>query len=130
MIRIRLFSALLSPALLLAQSGGLAPSELLKPLADSWPTYNGDYSGRRYSALKEVNTSTVKNLSLAWTSRLTAGAGNTGPGAARGRGMGPGAPVIVGGEGTGEFAAAGGSVKASLLEVDGFLYVTMPDNAW
>ena len=38
--------------------------------------------------------------------------------------------MIVGGEGTGEFAAGGGSVKASLLEVDGILYVTMPDNAW
>src|SRR6202050_3289247 len=104
-----LFAAsLVLPALLLAQGGGLPPSDLLKPLKDSWPTYNGDYSGRRYSALKEVNTSTVKNLSLAWTSHLTSGAGNTG-GGFRGRGGGgPVGPVIVGGEGTGEFTASGG----------------------
>src|SRR5215468_4639914 len=116
---IKLLPACFAPALLLAQSGGLAPADLLKPLKDSWPTYNGDYSGRRYSALKDVNKSTVKNLSLAWTSRLTAGGGNVG-GGFRGRGgFGPAAPLITGGEGTGEFAAGGGSIKASLLEVDG-----------
>ena len=123
--------ALFAAVLLFAQTGGLSPSELLKPLKESWPTYNGDYSGRRYSALKDVNTSTVKNLSLAWTSHLTAGAGSPGGGFFRGRGGGgSAAPVIVGGEGTGDVAASGGTVKASLLEVDGILYVTMPDNAW
>ncbi len=130
MNRIQFLPAFFAPVLLFAQSGGLTPSELLKPLKDSWPTYNGDYSGRRYSALKEVNTSTVKNLSLAWMSRLTPGGGNTG-GGFRGRGGGgPAAPLIVGGEGTGEFAAGGGTIKASLLAVNGILYVTMPDNAW
>jgi hypothetical protein len=29
---------------LFAQGGGVAPEDLLKPLKDSWPTYNGDYS--------------------------------------------------------------------------------------
>ena len=43
---------LLAPAILLAQGGGVTPAELLKPLKDSWPTYNGDYSGKRYSALR------------------------------------------------------------------------------
>src|ERR1700679_3066274 len=33
---------------------------------DSWPTYNGDFSGRRFSPLTKINTSTVKGLSLAW----------------------------------------------------------------
>ena len=42
------------------------PAELLKPLGDSWPTYSGDYTGRRYSALTQVNQSHVKNLTLAW----------------------------------------------------------------
>jgi alcohol dehydrogenase (cytochrome c) len=32
----------LSPIILLGQGSGVAPSELLKPLKDSWPTYNGD----------------------------------------------------------------------------------------
>ena len=36
----------------------------------------------------------------------------------------------MGGEGTGDFAAGGGSIKASVLQVDGTLYFTMPDNAW
>jgi alcohol dehydrogenase (cytochrome c) len=45
---------------------GLDPSALLKPASDSWPTYNGDYSGRRYSTLDQVNSSNVKALSLAW----------------------------------------------------------------
>ena len=52
---------------LLAQSGaGLeSRADLLKPLADSWPTYSGDYSGKRYSALTQLNQSNVKNLTLA-----------------------------------------------------------------
>ena len=47
MSRMKFLSVCFAPALLVAQSGGLAPTELLKPLKDSWPTYNGDYSGRR-----------------------------------------------------------------------------------
>ena len=61
--------------LLWAQGGGVTPADLLKPLKDSWPTYNGDYSGKRYSALTQVNTSNVRNLSLAWMIRLTPGPG-------------------------------------------------------
>jgi alcohol dehydrogenase (cytochrome c) len=53
-----------------AQGKGVAPADLLKPLADSWPTYSGDYSGKRYSALKQINKTTVKNLTLAWVARL------------------------------------------------------------
>jgi len=119
------------PGVLLAQGTGVSPAELLKPLKESWPTYNGDYSGRRFSALKAVNTATVKHLSLAWLSRLTPGPGAAAAGGFRGFGGGaPGAPVIVGGEGSGDFAGGGGTIKASVLEVDGTLYLTMPDNAW
>ena len=45
-----------------AQQTGLDPAEILKPLSDSWPTYSGDYSGRRYSALTQINQTNVKNL--------------------------------------------------------------------
>ena len=45
---------------------GLDPAKLLNPGTDSWPTYNGDYSGRRYSPLAQINTANVKALSLAW----------------------------------------------------------------
>jgi alcohol dehydrogenase (cytochrome c) len=32
----------------------------------AWPIYSGDYSGKRYSALKQVNRSNVQHLELAW----------------------------------------------------------------
>jgi alcohol dehydrogenase (cytochrome c) len=105
---------------------GLNPADLLKPLSDSWPTYSGDYTGKRYSSLTQINQSNVKNLTLAWTMRVTPGAGM--PGA-----RGGGAPVIIGGEGPGNVATGGfggPSIRASILEVNGILYFTMPDNAW
>ncbi len=40
--------------------------ELLKPPADSWPGYHGDYSGRRHSSLTQINQENVGTLSLAW----------------------------------------------------------------
>ena len=46
--------ALIVTASLSAQPTGLDPAEILKPLSDSWPTYSGDYSARRYSALKQI----------------------------------------------------------------------------
>ncbi|HZT33781.1 MAG TPA: acido-empty-quinoprotein group A [Bryobacteraceae bacterium] len=45
---------------------GLNPSALLKLPTDTWPTYNGDYSGRRYSPLKQINASNAGYLTLAW----------------------------------------------------------------
>src|ERR1700722_18641259 len=87
----------------------LDPALLTKPLGESWPTYSGDYSGKRYSSLKQINQSNVKNLTLAWVSKVTAGAGNAG-GGGRG-GFGGGAPTIIGGEGT---ADTGGSGNANV----------------
>ncbi|MGA3241334.1 MAG: acido-empty-quinoprotein group A [Bryobacteraceae bacterium] len=120
-----MFSAMFSST---AMAQGLSSADLLKPLANDWPTYSGDYSGKRYSKLTQVNQSNVKNLTLAWTSRMTAGAGNAGGG---GRGGG-GAPTIVGGEGTADASAGGGNanIRASILEVNGILYLDTPDNAW
>ncbi len=117
-----------APVLLAGQGRGLDRKDVLKPLADSWPVYSGDYSGKRYSALKQIDHSTVQNLTLAWVAQLNEGPGGGGFGAF---GRGGGAPVIVGGEGTGEFAAGGGaSVKGTALVVDGTIYVSTPDNAW
>ena len=112
----------------------LDPALLTKPLGESWPTYSGDYTGRRYSSLKQINQTNVRNLTLAWTSRVTAGAGNTGGGGRGGFG-GPGAtPTIVGGEGSGVVTDTGfgngTNIRASILEVGGILYFSTPDNAW
>src|SRR5678815_4886768 len=73
----------------LATGQALNPADLLKPLSESWPTYSGDYSGKRYSALTQINQSNIKNLGLVWTSRITAGLGNAG-GGGRGGGFGGG----------------------------------------
>ncbi len=113
-----------------ALSQPLDPATLNKPLGDSWPTYSGDYSGKRYSSLKQIDQPNVKNLTLAWTSRMTAGAGAGGGG---GRGGGP--PTIIGGEGADTGAGGGGfgggtNIRASILEVNGILYLSTPDNAW
>jgi alcohol dehydrogenase (cytochrome c) len=121
------------------EKGGLDPASILKPLGESWPTYSGDYSGRRYSSLTQINQATVKNLSLAWISRgFVEGSGPTGRGNAGGfggggfgRGGGPSAPLIVGGEGTGEFNGGGPArMGGTILMVDGVLYATSPDNLW
>ena len=118
---------LLAPAVLMGQAIGLVPSEILKPLKDSWPTYSGDYSGKRYSALTQINQSNVMHLTLAWMLRVTPGSRPAVDMRFRGRGSGS---VIVGGEGPGDINVGGGTIKASALEVNGFLYFTMPDNAW
>jgi alcohol dehydrogenase (cytochrome c) len=107
------------PAALAAQT--LNPTLLLKPPTDAWPTYNGDYSGRRFSPLEQINQSTIKTLNLAWIYRAIPG--NT-------------PRSIVGGEGpaptedTGAANPFGTSIKSTPLMVNGVLYFTTPDNTW
>lgn len=80
---------------------------LTQALSKSWPTYNGDYSGRRFSELRQINASNVSSLSFAWIWRSDYNA-----------------------------PSAGGAVledttmKATPLMVDGVLYFSEPDNAW
>src|SRR6184192_4249795 len=110
---------------------GLDPALLTRPAIDSWPTYAGDYSQRRYSALRQVDTSNVRHLSLAWVSRLTAGAGG-GEGGFFGP---PGTPPITGGVAENPVNIPGSTsgsprLSGSILQVNGILYVTSPDNAW
>ena len=106
-----------------APGHGVDPASLLKPLADSWPTYSGDYTGRRFSALTQVNRTTVKNLTLAWVSRVV-----TGPGAGgRVRADTPRSSSAV----TAQVQVHGAAtIKGSILQVDGMLYVTAPDHVW
>ncbi len=80
----------------------MTPEALVKPGIDSWPTYNGDYSGQRHSPLGEINTSNVASLSSAWIYR----ASNYGA------------------------AGFGSVIKSTPIEVKGVLYFTMPDNVW
>ena len=36
------------------------------PVGENWPSYNGDYTGRRFSSLHEINRSNVARLRAAW----------------------------------------------------------------
>ena len=55
-------SALLMPA----ADAGLNPADLTRPLGKQWVTFNGDYSGRRFSELSQINSANVSQLTLAW----------------------------------------------------------------
>jgi acido-empty-quinoprotein group A len=88
-------------ATLLAQ-GSPASQETYPSLAKDWPTYNGDYSGDRFSSLSKINESNVKTLGLAWTHRITPGGGNA-------------------------FASR---ISATPLEANGVLYFSVPNFAW
>ena len=118
------FAFLLAGAPSAAPGDGLNPADLLTSLGESWPSYSGDYTGRRYSSLTQVNQSNVKQLSLAFTATLTGGP--------TGSGTGPGAPpTIIGGEGSGDVVVGGQTtIKGAILSVNGVLYVTAPDNVW
>jgi acido-empty-quinoprotein group A len=98
--------AALGAAAACAFSQGLDKTTLLKPLSDSWPTYNGDYSGRRFSLLTQINSGNVNTLSLAWAARFTAGD----------EGGGRGAATVA--------------IKATPLMVNGILYFSAPNNVW
>ena len=39
---------------------------LTSPVGENWPSYNGDYTGRRYSSLREINAGNVSQLRAAW----------------------------------------------------------------
>jgi alcohol dehydrogenase (cytochrome c) len=55
----------------------IGPSELaVRPVGQNWVSYNGDYTGRRFSALSQINAHNVRELHAEWvfhaanTSRL------------------------------------------------------------
>src|SRR5580693_526073 len=104
------------PACLSAQ--GVDKNMLLHPPADSWPTYHGDYSGRRYSTLDQINKSNVGTLTLAWSYRadLATTAGNIGGEYKEGE------PIYL--------YTGNATFKCAALLVNGVLYATMPDHAW
>jgi alcohol dehydrogenase (cytochrome c) len=123
-----LIAMISSAAALAAQGQGLDPELLTKPATDSWPTYSGDYSGRRFSSLTQINQTNVKNLGLAWVSNLTPGVTAPGPFSRPGPGN---PPAIIGGEIDEAVPVRGaGRISGAVLQVNGILYVTVPDNAW
>src|SRR5690606_35164348 len=65
----------LAGGLHLSAQDGLDPALLGQPPTEHWPTFNGDYSGRRYSTLDRITTGNVKALSLAWLYAIPASGG-------------------------------------------------------
>ncbi len=88
---------------------------------DAWPTYHGDYSGKRYSELDQINKSNVATLTLAWAFKGLATAESAtnvgGP-------WKPGDPTYWGGP-SDSYRIAG-----SPLMVDGVMYLSAMDRAW
>jgi alcohol dehydrogenase (cytochrome c) len=96
--------ALAAGVLVSAAQAPLDPARLLKPGTDSWPTYNGAYSGRRFSTLTKINAGNIGSLSLAWMYRLNTGAG----------------PAI----------GSSSTIKSTPLQIHGVLYFSTPDHVW
>ena len=45
----------------------VSPADLLtQPPAANWTSYNGDYTGRRYSSLRQITAANVAHLRAAW----------------------------------------------------------------
>jgi len=56
----------LSAAAVVAQQATLDPRTVGRAPVDAWTTHHGDYSGRHFSTLNQINQSNVKSLALAW----------------------------------------------------------------
>jgi glucose dehydrogenase len=89
------------------------PGQLLDPAAfktlptDTWPTFNGDYTGQRYSPLTQIDQSNVRSLAMVWTHRVDLGTLSSAQQAWEGR-----------------------RIKANPLLVKGVLYFSITDHIW
>jgi alcohol dehydrogenase (cytochrome c) len=93
-----------SAALMAASDNYLDPKDIGKTPINSWNTFNGDYTGQRYSTLAQITPTNVDKIAPEWTFKITT------VGAQRG------APEPI--------------IKCTPLMVNGMLYVTIPDHVW
>ena len=79
-----------------------------KPLesrrSTSWTTFNGDYSGRRYSTLTQIDAANVNQIAQQWVYKITGVSSRR--------------------------SAPGTVIKCTPLLVNGVLYITIPDHVW
>jgi acido-empty-quinoprotein group A len=87
---------------LLIACGTMASAAWSAPNVE-WPTFNGDYSGRRHSPLTQVNAENVAALELAWKYKIDV-------------------PVTAN--------TTDRVIKATPVVADGVMYFTTPDNCW
>lgn len=98
-----LAGALLLPAYA-AYNYSLDPKLIGATPISSWNTFNGDYTGQRYSTLTEISAANVNKLVDQWTFKIS------NVGAQRG------APEPI--------------IKCTPLMVNGVLYITIPNHVW
>src|ERR1051326_4376086 len=96
-------AVLLAGALLLAGLETGVAADTPRPMIDEWPSYNGDFTGQRFSPLDQINAATIAGLAQAWSFKV----GD--------------APTSRGNA---------GGIKATPLVVNGVLYVTVPDHVF
>jgi len=101
-----LFLSLAASLFSVAHAQELDPKALalFKQPAESWPTYNGDYSGRRFSDLTQIDQSNADLLKIQWMYRIT--------------GIGP------------QRGVGNPAIKSTPLLVNGILYFTIPDHVF
>lgn len=80
------------------------PETIGRPPVSSWPTFNGDYSGERFSTLTQIDPANLSRLEVQWVHKITE------VGAQRG------SPVPI--------------IKCTPLLVNGVLYLTIPNHLW
>src|SRR5438067_10155735 len=85
-----------------AQTLDMAALTLFKQPKDVWPTYNGDYSGRRFSDLDQITAANIDLLKIEWMYRI--------------QGIGP------------QRGVGGPTIKSTPLMVGGTMYFTIPDH--
>ena len=100
----RITLLLLATGSLFGQALDLKTLTLYDQPKDAWPTYNGDYSGRRYSSLDQINQSNVHRLKIDWMYRI--------------RGIGP------------QRGVGDPTIKSTPLLVNGILYFTIPNHVF
>jgi glucose dehydrogenase len=97
-----LLTSFLAAPSLGATDVSLDPEAIGKAPIGDWTTFNGDYSGQRYSTLTQITPANVNQIAQQWVYKIS------GVGGQRGASQ----PVI----------------KCTPLLVNGVLYITIPDH--
>jgi acido-empty-quinoprotein group A len=99
-----MIASVLAGGSLQAPTVSVEPDAVGRAPISSWPTFNGDYSGQRYSTLTQIGPANLNRLQAQWVFEIKE------VGAQRG------APVPV--------------IKCTPLMVNGVLFITIPDHVW
>jgi len=102
----RLLALAFAAGFIAAHSQELDPKALVlfNQPPDTWPTHNGDYSGRRFSGLTQIDQANVNLLKIEWMYRIT--------------GIGP------------QRCVGNPTIKSTPLLLNGILYFTIPDHVF